>query len=256
MSLLINPYVYPTILRDGLQLHLDAGDIASWPGSGQTWNDIAGNGFQFHLGSGSGADSADPTFNGSPGGHSAAEYWSFDGGDYFTQAAAYSGSLMRSIGRTDQPFTVEAWLWRGAATNVSDALFASASMGAHSGCWVEFARSTDNLPRIQVYPLSSGVTASGAIAGGAWKHVVWAGRCNGSTGSFYTNAAANGTWSLNNSSFTSGDSSITPTLCAYGGGSTPVQNGTRLAIVRMYSRVLSAGEVLHNFTAERGRFGV
>jgi hypothetical protein len=32
----------PTIVSDGLQLHLDAGNIKSYPGSGSTWTDISG----------------------------------------------------------------------------------------------------------------------------------------------------------------------------------------------------------------------
>jgi len=34
----------PSIVTDGLVLHLDAGDSASYPGSGTTWTDLSGNG--------------------------------------------------------------------------------------------------------------------------------------------------------------------------------------------------------------------
>jgi len=49
MSLIyINPYAFaaPTsgIIADGLQLYLDAGNAASYPGSGTTWTDLSGNG--------------------------------------------------------------------------------------------------------------------------------------------------------------------------------------------------------------------
>jgi len=75
-------------LESGLKLCLDAGDINSWPGSGQLWKDLSGNGNHFYLGGGSGADGADPTFNGTPGGLSQNEYFSVAGGDYFTLAQA------------------------------------------------------------------------------------------------------------------------------------------------------------------------
>jgi len=39
------PLVEPTIITDGLLLHLDAGDSNSYPGSGSTWFDISGNGY-------------------------------------------------------------------------------------------------------------------------------------------------------------------------------------------------------------------
>jgi hypothetical protein len=37
----------PNIITDGLVLALDAGSERSYPGSGTTWNDLSGNGFNF-----------------------------------------------------------------------------------------------------------------------------------------------------------------------------------------------------------------
>lgn len=69
-------------LQGNLLLCLDAGDAASYT-SGQSWLDLSGNGYDFFRGTTSGADATDPTFNGTAGGLSKNEYWSFDGGDYF-----------------------------------------------------------------------------------------------------------------------------------------------------------------------------
>jgi len=41
------PGFVPPIVTDGLVLHLDAGDSASYPGSGTTWTDLSGNGNHF-----------------------------------------------------------------------------------------------------------------------------------------------------------------------------------------------------------------
>lgn len=73
-------------LTTNLKLCLDAGDSASYDPAIQTnkWLDTSGNGFDFFRGSGTGSDTEDPTFNGSAGNLSINEYWSFDGGDYFT----------------------------------------------------------------------------------------------------------------------------------------------------------------------------
>ncbi len=77
-------------LTTELKLCLDAGDIASYPGGAeQTWTDRSGNGFNFFRGSSSGAQSSDPTFNGTAGACSENEYWSFDGGDFFQETAAH-----------------------------------------------------------------------------------------------------------------------------------------------------------------------
>lgn len=73
-------------LTTNLELCLDAGDSASYDPAVQTvrWLDVSGNGFDFFRGATSSSEASDPTFNGSAGGLSVNEYWSFDGGDYFT----------------------------------------------------------------------------------------------------------------------------------------------------------------------------
>lgn len=73
-------------LTTNLKLCLDAGDPGSYT-SGQKWLDRSGNGHDFHLGADSSATSTDPAFNGTPGAQSANEYFSGDGGDYFTYDA-------------------------------------------------------------------------------------------------------------------------------------------------------------------------
>ena len=55
------------IITAGLQLHLDAGDAGSYPGSGQVWSDLTANDFDFHIGETSSSERSDPTFNGSAG---------------------------------------------------------------------------------------------------------------------------------------------------------------------------------------------
>lgn len=67
---------------------LDIGHETSWPGSGQSFVDLSGTGNHFNRGLGSGSDAADPTPNGVVGRRSSNDYWSVDGGDYFTLAAA------------------------------------------------------------------------------------------------------------------------------------------------------------------------
>ena len=40
-----------SIVLSGLALHLDAGNAASYPGSGTTWTDLSGNGYNFNVNS-------------------------------------------------------------------------------------------------------------------------------------------------------------------------------------------------------------
>jgi hypothetical protein len=72
-------------LTSGLKLCLDAADSASYSGSGQSWLDTSGNGYDFFRGATSASEASDPAFFGAPGAKSLNEYWQNDGaGDCFT----------------------------------------------------------------------------------------------------------------------------------------------------------------------------
>ena len=61
----------PNIVNNGLVLSLDAGSTRSYPGSGTTWSDLSGNGFDFTLdGSGIAHSSSDGSFSLTGGGAS------------------------------------------------------------------------------------------------------------------------------------------------------------------------------------------
>ena len=84
MSLIyINPYSFAAagIVTNGLVLHLDAGDPASYPGSGTTWTDLSGNARNGTLTPSTGG----PGFDSANGGSI-----TFDGTNDFVQC---SGSL-------------------------------------------------------------------------------------------------------------------------------------------------------------------
>lgn len=77
-------------LGANLNFVLDAADLRSYDGSSQTWTDATGNANNFFRGTTSGADATDPTFNGTAGLPTEGTYFSFDGGDYFTETAAHT----------------------------------------------------------------------------------------------------------------------------------------------------------------------
>lgn len=61
----------PNIVTDGLLLALSTGSTRSYPGSGTTWKDLSGNGFDFTMdGSGITYNSSDGTFSLTGGGAS------------------------------------------------------------------------------------------------------------------------------------------------------------------------------------------
>ena len=86
----VNPYAFAVagIVVDGLVLHLDAGNAASYPGSGTTWTDLSGNGNTGTLNNG-------PTYSSSNGG-----YIIFDGTN------DYVSSTLPSL----TSYTTSAWV--------------------------------------------------------------------------------------------------------------------------------------------------
>lgn len=89
-------------LTTGLFGVYDAGSISSWPGSGTKWLDLSGNGNDLFLGT-DGSTNA-PTFSGTPGRGSNAEYWSFNGSQ-FMRLAASNPAAINSIHKDGAVFT-------------------------------------------------------------------------------------------------------------------------------------------------------
>lgn len=92
-------------------LFLDASQSTSYPGSGQVWSDISGNGRHFLLGNNSSVNSTDPTFNGSAGGNSRNEYFSFDGGDRFSFQSGANDTFINGLHKSTVTFTCFAWVY-------------------------------------------------------------------------------------------------------------------------------------------------
>lgn len=94
-------------LTANLKLCLDAGDADSYT-SGQPWLDRSGGGYDFNRGSTSSAEASDPTHNGTPGGLSSSEYWSFDGGDWFVYDTT-NETWMQNLHKNNAIFTILMW---------------------------------------------------------------------------------------------------------------------------------------------------
>jgi len=83
----------PRIVTDGLVLAVDAGNAKSYPGSGTTWTDLSGNGYDVILENG-------PTFVSSP------NHFSFDG----TNDRGYVKTLNYGGGKTISEMSVFSWI--------------------------------------------------------------------------------------------------------------------------------------------------
>jgi hypothetical protein len=96
-------------LSTGLQVCLDAGDIQSYNGTSQIWSNRASD-YNFFKGTAPSAEGTDPTFNGTAGNLSENEYFSFDGGDFFT-ADVPNPEWVNNIHKDNAKFTFACWLY-------------------------------------------------------------------------------------------------------------------------------------------------
>ena len=217
----------PNIVTDGLVLCLDAGDKVSYPGSGTTWTDI--------VGSNNGTLTSGPTFTTASG----SEAIVFDGNDDLIDV----GDIGDVFGTS---FTIDLWIY---PTEIDDRQEFIGQKVNNQNWWRFGIDELDNW-EIDVEVGDSRVVSLNpdfSLVVNQWQHVVLS--RDGSTWSFYLNGALDTTAS---------DSDTIPDMAASVKIGRPVDSPYegRMAVVRIYDRHLSAAEVLQNFRAQRGRFGV
>lgn len=211
------------IVTSGLVLHLDAGDSASYSGSGTTWTDLSASGNNGTLVNG-------PTYDSANSGSLV-----FDGTNDYVDVS--------SIALTGE-FTLSCWLKRNSRAN-TQILFGEDSGSSTGGPKIGFD-STNYFLRV--------VSASAGLAGpaaGVWKHVaITRDSANkvdlyedaGTPTRMFSDAAQSGTYTVNR-------------LLANGASASHYFSGN-IASVSIYSKALSAAEVTQNYDAVRGRFGL
>jgi hypothetical protein len=221
------PYV-----TDGLQLSLDAGDPASYPGSGATWTDTISS-RTFALSNG-------PTYNSANGG-----YLEFD-------PASSQYALCSSALPTLTTWTVEAWHYY-AGTNSSGSPCIVTDAFAGGGINYTVGNCTDTSPNLQVgywdgnsfHPTPTGTV----LTPGQWYQVV--GTYDGTANRLYLNGAF-----VSSTASTSVPASGNAGIYLMHRWDYSQYWGGRLGIVRIYDTALTASQVSQNFRADRSRFGL
>jgi hypothetical protein len=240
-------------LTQGLKLCLDAGDEASYSGSGQTWSDVSGNGHHFYRGATSGSEGSDPTFNGTAGRRSAGEYFGFDGGDYCVLAAA-NPAWANNLHKDNAIFTLAAWVYFAGGVGIQG-IISTLSSGGDTGLALRFI--TNQLQFVVLNSSSNVLNGSrGGLSLNAWHFVA-----------FSMNEAANSrilmvdgsqtAASATYSSPSSGNATGTLTIGSQGGANQMIENGGRVGSALIWEgRDLNAGELKALFLATRGKFGI
>jgi hypothetical protein len=205
-----------TIVQQGLVLNLDAGNPYSYGGAGTTWYDVSGNSYNGTLTNG-------PTYSSDVGGTIV-----FDGvNDYVTTSFATTSG---------QSVTYCGWLYSTESTstykNFVDSLSTSPMIWWNTSGQIEFDESrytTTTVYRNQ------------------WVYVSLSKPSGSSSASYYVNGVLVGT----GTAYTT--PALIPTLFNRSAAQTWKGNG---AVVQIYNRALSAAEVLQNYNATKGRFGL
>jgi hypothetical protein len=235
-------YYGPQIVRNGLVLALDAADRNSYPGSGTTWTDLSGNGYNGTL-------TNSPTFSNSNGGSII-----FDGTNDYT-----STSLDLSWNNTNS-VSISMWIKTG---NLSQS---KGFLGTGNFEWQfrqgQYAGANSDL--VFVYWDNSGGHTNGSIPSMSgffddtnWKHLTMTWNNSNSTILFYKNGTQIFSQVYGNPSA----NRVSSELMQIGGnvyswdGVGAYWNGS-FSNIQTYNRTLSATEVLQNYNATKTRFGL
>ena len=216
----------PSIVTDKLSHCLDAASISSYAGSGNVWKDVITN---------TSYTVSNMTYSSDNLGSIV-----FDGST--TQFSLNTPSV------TFNNFTVDGWWYPG--NQYSRAITPTAN-GIDN--WIGY---DNNSQQLQLYYTQSADVNNAAQYSGAntmpintWSH--WAVSLNGANWKIYTNGV------LRNSGtapFTIGSWGSSWTI-GHRGNATAWYNG-RMAALKIYNKELSTNEILQNFNALRGRFGI
>jgi hypothetical protein len=221
-----NKYNYePTVITDGLVLNLDAGTALSYGGSGTNWYDTSGSGYIL------GARNS-PTFTGT--GISS----------YFTLNGSNQDFYLASYGPTYTEVTYNLWVWRNGAQNGYAAFFMS--RGNATGFTYQTAGGTLSYHWINAqYTYSSGIDTTNQT----WTMATLV--VTPTEARWYLDGV------LRNTRATSHAASAFDNIYigSDGGQGGRYYNG-RIAMVQLYNRALTNTEILQNFNATRGRYGV
>ena len=222
----------PRIVTSGLVLALDAGNKNSYPGSGNTWFDLSGNGNNVTA-------TNSPVWN--SGG-----YWANTSTSYFTGA----GTSSIPIGNSQ--YTMIVWIRQRVADGWSPNYAGFISIGGYGTNNQSNAIRTDvaGLGYLYNYWWNNDLYLNNNNAGislGNWYMI--AASFDGTTRRIWVNAISRASDTPINHNVLTTTIQISKTY------NTEYQNGD-MAIAQIYNRGLSTNEMMQNFNATRRRFGI
>lgn len=242
-------------LATSLVLCLDAGDANSYPGTGQQWTDTSPQAVNYNLGATSSSEASDPTFNGTGGRLTGGEYFSCDGGDFFSPVATTTID--------------DAWHKDGATVTVATAIWIPSTPSNTYRTIIGNYNSAQNAVSLTIidtnnlsWRVEGGSTTNfawGSITAiqNAWAIVIVSVNENGGAGASHWNV--NGAITAFNGSYTSPSAANSAGNLQIGRdatGSSIVPNTFRYSAIAAWNRTLSQAETAKLFQEMRWRYGL
>jgi len=227
-----------TIVQQGLVLNLDAGNVYSYAGAGTTFYDVSGN-------SNNGTLTNGPTYSSDVGGAIV-----FDGTDDYVNVANAS-SLNPSNG-----ISVSVWVKFTSTINNTRQMLVEKHTSPGFGWW--FAGQNNKIVWL-IVGTSGGekyidLTNNTSIISGIIYNIVGTYDVTGSTLKLYVNGSDDGGTIIGGGSGLSSSSNPLIIGKQHNWGNSP--SSITIFNTLLYNRALSATEVLQNYNATKGRFGL
>lgn len=242
----------PRPIVRGLVVSLDAANPKSYPGSGSTWYDISGNGNNATL--------SNTTFN------LTGSYFENSGAtsNFFYASIPHSTSLSGAFGSQYGGWTIEETIWTNtiiypeadAGTVVSDVGYGVGATGFdwnHGKGLTTFQFGMSSGQTVSGYQVSNDITVPSPYD----RANIWRVRCMVWDRTFNQNRLY-----INGNLIGSGSSALLQGRSVYDGGGMSIgtlygwKHYGRRATFKVYNRALAPDEILLNFKALRGRFGI
>ena len=218
----------PNLIESGLVLNLDAANLKSYSGSGNTWTDLSGNGKNFTWSSTpsfttDGGASCFNTLNLNASGPASNSFGVTNATGYCVMLACLNITLTNNI----------AFVWDGAG---SRGIYSHLPYGDNNIYWDQGG-------------CCNADTRTSVASGGSTTWNIWTFNRKSSTNrSIYKNGTI-----LTTNTTTAADPGLTANSVIINSGN--VWNA-KLSVMMLYNRGLTDAEVLQNFNALRGRFGI
>lgn len=232
----------PSIVTDGLIMYLDAANSRSYGGTGTTWADLSSQANSITLYNG-------PAYN-----TTTTPNISFDGtNDY----AVDNGNTAVKNLMTSYSFSVSWWA-KYNSTSLDQELCWNTVLDLNSGFSVYVSPNTSNgriwFEYYDSSPFKTSAIARSNLGGtfvGTWNN--WVITNSSSAGLIYRNGSlvSTGTTFLGEGLLSASNLPLT-----IGGNGINYSSNMNLAVFKIYNKTLSASEVLSNYNALRGRFGL